>query len=118
VRDIKKIRGAMGYTANGELIAMLPQAVAYNFFKNRLRFLEPKVTRRQINETCREWFYNEPLSIDSVFLFFMECCAHEFAHFKLNHNERNISRKQAESEAREFADRYAEFLFRYSDSKR
>src|SRR5437899_10978806 len=80
-----------------------------------MKALKKDPSIRQVNEVCRAWYSEAgPTPSDSVLLCFLAICAHEFAHFWLNHSERvdrgEISQRKAEAEAYAFQDRVAEML--------
>ena len=111
VKSIRAVRGCLGYYVNGELIAMLPESVVHYYFVTNEKARNKNVTRKEINRACRDWYYNTAISaVDPVFLNYLHACSHEWAHWKLNHDERRISPRQAELEARDFADRVWEML--------
>ena len=113
---VKSVRHSrdLGWTIDNDLIAMLPQEIVYWYFRGLLTLFNKEVTRKHVNEACRAWDKTVPTPSDSVFLYFLTVCGHEFAHFWLDHSGRQsrgeISRKKAEAEAREFEDKVAEML--------
>ena len=106
---------ALAETIDNQLIAVVPPSLVYWHFKALLKLFKKNFSIRAVNAFCRQWYDKAVLSqSDPVFLCFLEICSHEWAHFKLNHAEREdrgeITQKQAEAEADEFQGRVAEML--------
>jgi len=113
---VKSVRHSrdLGWTIDNDLIAMLPQEIVYWYFRCLLTLFNKEVTRKNVNEACRAWNKTVPTPSDSVFLYFLRVCGHEFAHFWLDHagqqSRGEISRRKAETEAKVFEDKVAEML--------
>ncbi len=114
---VRKSIGSHGlaYAVDNELIALLPQSIVYYYFKCLMKALKKDASIRQINGLCRTWQSKACRdSSDSILLFFLEICSHEFLHFWADHAGRvesgEISQREAEAEAEEFQYKVAEML--------